>query len=304
MKLGTIRMAGTDTEEHTTCAIILSDPDEAGRTPDTVQALPVPGVRDVASLLAMPTWRDSLTSVYSASRSTSHSAARNTVLHIRREDLLCPVLQPRKIICVGVNYRRHIEEMGRELPAYPTVFTKFFDAVAAPFADVSVPSYATDSVDWEGELAIVIGHRVYQADESVAQASIAGFAIMNDATMRDYQNRTVQWHQGKSFYRSSGFGPWMTTTDECGSGLSITTLVNGVEKQRGNSADLVFSPATIVSYMSHIYPLNPGDVIATGTPSGVGFARSPKERVTDGDTVEVIVDKLGSISNTFRMQRS
>lgn len=296
MKLGTIRMAGTDTEEHTSCAIILSDLDDAGRTPDTLEVIPVPGHPDVASVLTLPTWKNTLASV----ASTSHGNARQ----IRREDLLCPVLEPRKIICVGVNYRHHIEEMGRELPSYPTVFTKFFDAIAAPFADVDVPSYATNSVDWEGELAIVIGRRAYQADENVAQASIAGFAIMNDATMRDYQNRTVQWHQGKSFYRSSGFGPWVTTPDECGSGLTISTFVNGIEKQRGNSADLVFSPATIVSYMSHIYPLNPGDVIATGTPNGVGFARSPKERVTDGDTVEVIVDKLGSISNTFRMQRS
>lgn len=290
MKLGTIRTPKDISKTDTTCAVILSDIEEDGRTPADLCVAPVPGFADVAALFNTPAWEEAVRSATSTS---------DQPLRISRQDLLCPVLEPQKIICVGVNYRRHIEEMGRDVPSYPTVFTKFFDSVTAPFANVTVPPYASNSVDWEGELAVIIGTRVYQADEEEAQASIGGFAILNDATMRDFQNRTLQWHQGKAFYRSSGFGPWITTPDECGFGLDLTTSVNGEEKQRGNTSDLVFSPEKIVSYMSHIYPLRPGDVIATGTPSGVGYARSPRERVTDGDTVEVVVDKLGSIENTF-----
>lgn len=219
-----------------------------------------------------------------------------------QHDLEAVVPTPGKIICVGLNYAKHIREMGREFPEHPTLFIKFADALTGPYDDVYIPEYATQKLDYEGELAVVIGERAHRVARADALDYVAGYAIMNDYTLRDFQRQTSQFHAGKSFYRTAGFGPWLTTPDEWAPGGSarLTTTVNGEVRQQDNTDDLIFSIAELIEFSSQLYPLNPGDVIVTGTPEGVGFARDPQRFLQDGDTVAIDIEGLGHISNTTR----
>ena len=217
-------------------------------------------------------------------------------------DLEAVVPTPGKVICVGLNYAKHIREMGREFPEYPTLFIKFADALTGPYDDVFIPEYGTRKLDYEGELAVIIGERAHRVSRDEALDYVAGYAIMNDYTLRDFQRQTSQFHAGKSFYRTAGFGPWLTTADEWspGSGAVLTTTVDGEERQRDNTDDLIFSVAELIEFCSQLYPLNPGDVIITGTPKGVGFARTPQQFIEDGQNVTIAIEGLGHISNTTR----
>ena len=217
-------------------------------------------------------------------------------------DLEAVVPAPGKVICVGLNYAKHIREMGREFPEHPTLFIKFADALTGPYDDVFIPEYGTQKLDYEGELAVIIGERAHRVCRDEALNYVAGYAIMNDYTLRDFQRQTSQFHAGKSFYRTAGFGPWLTTADEWspGSGAVLTTTVDGEERQRDNTDDLIFSVAELIEFCSQLYPLNPGDVIVTGTPEGVGFARTPQQFIEDGQNVTIAVEGLGHISNTTR----
>ncbi|WP_293820315.1 fumarylacetoacetate hydrolase family protein [uncultured Corynebacterium sp.] len=217
-------------------------------------------------------------------------------------DLEAVVPNPGKVICVGLNYAKHIREMGREFPAHPTLFIKFADALTGPYDDVFIPEYATQKLDYEGELAVIIGERAHRVSQDEALKHVAGYAIMNDYTLRDFQRQTSQFHAGKSFYRTAGFGPWLTTADgwSPGSGALLTTSVDGEERQRDNTDDLIFSIAELIEFCSQLYPLNPGDVIVTGTPEGVGFARTPQQFIEDGQNVTIAIEGLGHISNTTR----
>ncbi|WP_237792144.1 fumarylacetoacetate hydrolase family protein [Corynebacterium accolens] len=219
-----------------------------------------------------------------------------------QHDLEAVVPTPGKIICVGLNYAKHIREMGREFPEHPTLFIKFADALTGPYDDVYIPEYATQKLDYEGELAVVIGERAHRVARADALDYVAGYAIMNDYTLRDFQRQTSQFHAGKSFYRTAGFGPWLTTPDEWAPGGSarLTTTVNGEVRQQDNTDDLIFSIAELIEFCSQLYPLNPGDVIVTGTPEGVGFARDPQQFLQDGGTVAIDIEGLGHISNTTR----
>lgn len=219
-----------------------------------------------------------------------------------QHDLEAVVPTPGKIICVGLNYAKHIREMGRDFPEHPTLFIKFADALTGPFDDVYIPEYATQKLDYAGELAVVIGERTHRVTRADALDYVAGYAIMNDYTLRDFQRQTSQFHAGKSFYRTAGFGPWLTTPDEWapGGNARLTTTVNGEVRQQDNTDDLIFSIAELIEFCSQLYPLNPGDVIVTGTPEGVGFARDPQQFLQDGDTVAIDVEGLGHISNTTR----
>ena len=219
-----------------------------------------------------------------------------------QHDLEAVVPTPGKIICVGLNYAKHIREMGRDFPEHPTLFIKFADALTGPFDDVYIPEYATQKLDYEGELAVVIGERTHRVTRADALDYVAGYAIMNDYTLCDFQRQTSQFHAGKSFYRTAGFGPWLTTPDEWapGGNARLTTTVNGEVRQQDNTDDLIFSIAELIEFCSQLYPLNPGDVIVTGTPEGVGFARDPQQFLQDGDTVAIDVEGLGHISNTTR----
>jgi 2-keto-4-pentenoate hydratase/2-oxohepta-3-ene-1,7-dioic acid hydratase (catechol pathway) len=212
-----------------------------------------------------------------------------------------PVPNPGKIICVGHNYREHILEMKRELPPYPVIFAKFSNTVIGPEDDI--PFYPiSEQLDYEAEFAFVIGKRARSVSQTDALHYVAGYTIVNDITYRDLQRRTIQWLQGKSVDGSAPMGPWMITSDELKdpSGLEIFLTVNGEERQRSNTANLVFSVQYLVEFLSNIMTLEPGDVILTGTPGGVGVARNPQIFLKDGDIVRIEVDKVGVLENKVK----
>ncbi|MDQ0253309.1 2-keto-4-pentenoate hydratase/2-oxohepta-3-ene-1,7-dioic acid hydratase in catechol pathway/uncharacterized damage-inducible protein DinB [Evansella vedderi] len=212
-----------------------------------------------------------------------------------------PVPEPQKIICVGHNYREHILEMKREIPKYPVLFAKFANTVIGPEDDI--PYFPiTEKLDYEAELGVVIGKRAKDVPQEDALDYVAGYTIVNDVTSRDLQKRTLQWLQGKSVDGSAPMGPWLVTKDEIPSpdGLEISLTVNGEERQRSNTANLVFSVPHLVEYLSSIMTLEPGDVICSGTPGGVGVAMEPPTFLQDGDVVAITVDKVGTLENTVR----
>jgi acylpyruvate hydrolase len=242
------------------------------------------GHADVGELLATPDWR----AVAAAADGPRH--------HLAGLDHAPVVPRPGKIICVGLNYANHIREMGRELPEFPTLFAKYPEALVGAYDDIVLPA-ASDAVDWEAELAVVIGTTVRHADEATAEAAIAGYAVLNDVTARDWQYRTAQWLQGKTFEATTPFGPQLVTPDEAGSGLDLSCAVDGETVQTANTADLVFSPAATIAYVSTILTLNPGDVLALGTPGGVGHARKPPRYLTSGAELTTAIAGLGECRN-------
>jgi acylpyruvate hydrolase len=255
---------------------------------DTVVELDSP---DVGALLAEPAWRDRV-------------AAGGPRYDLASVDLAPLVPRPGKIFCVGLNYRTHILEMGRELPEYPTLFAKFAEALIGPHDPIALHP-ESEAVDWEAELAVVVGTAVRRATEAEASAAIAGFAVLNDVTMRDWQYRSVQWLQGKTFEATTPFGPYLVTPDELPGGvrpaLDLRCAVDGETVQEANTSDLVFDPVALVAYVSRIVTLNPGDVIATGTPGGVGHASKPPRYLGDGAVLTTEFAGLGSQRNTARV---
>lgn len=217
---------------------------------------------------------------------------------------LAPVIpNPDKIVCVGVNYRDHIEEMGREVPSHPTYFAKYSRALVGPNDDIVLPDpTVSTSVDWECELAVVIGAEARNVAPGDVLDVIAGFCVLNDVSVRDWQRRTVQFLAGKTFEGLTPVGPALVTADQVGdgSGLALKTTVNGVTKQESNTSHLVFNAIDIVADLSTIMTLDPGDVIATGTPGGVGAARTPPEFLKPGDVMVTTVEGVGTLSNTCR----
>lgn len=242
---------------------------------------------DVGALLAANGW-------------VERATAAGTRLEVDRDNLAPVVPRPAKIVCVGLNYAPHIREMGRELPEHPTLFAKYPEALIGPNDPLVLPA-ASDAVDWEAELALVIGRRVRHADDDEAAAAIAGFTICNDVTTRDWQYRTKQWLQGKTFEATTPLGPVLVTPDELPGGtrpeLAIRTIVGGEKMQEANTSELVFDPVALVRYVSTILTLQPGDVIATGTPGGVGHARTPPRYLTDGDVLVTEIDGIGRCEN-------
>jgi acylpyruvate hydrolase len=212
--------------------------------------------------------------------------------------LLRPVLHPGAVVCVGLNYRTHILEMGRELPSVPTLFGKLERALTDPYAEVELPR-PSDRVDYEGELAVIIGTGGRDIAYEDALSHVAGLTVLNDVTARDYQRRTIQWFAGKTFQRSTPVGPWMVTLDELGDldDRELRLSVNGEERQRAPLGDLVFDVPSLVADISTIVELEPGDVIATGTPGGVGEPQG--KFLAEGDVVEVSIDGIGTLRNTF-----
>ncbi|MGP4113265.1 fumarylacetoacetate hydrolase family protein [Streptomyces sp. 4N509B] len=222
--------------------------------------------------------------------------ADGTTVALADAELAPVVPTPGKILCVGLNYRNHILEMGRELPEFPTLFAKYPEALIGPRDGIRKPP-ESEKLDWEGELAIVIGTAVRRAGPTEARAAIAGYAVLNDVTARDWQYRGPQWLQGKTFEATTPFGPQLVTTDEWEPGSDLVTAVDGEEVQRASTGDLVFGPAELVAYASTILTLRPGDVIATGTPGGVGHARKPARYLTPGQTVTTTIEGLGTLTN-------
>jgi len=208
------------------------------------------------------------------------------------------VINPSKIICVGLNYRTHIAETGRDLPEYPTLFAKFAETLMGPNDDLAIPA-VSEKVDWEVELAVVIGTPVYRAGTDDALAAIAGYATSNDVSMRDWQRRTLQWQAGKMFQHSTPVGPYLVTPDEVdhASDLEIRCEVDGVVMQQARTSDLVFTPADIVSYTSQTITLRPGDLLLTGTTGGVGDARKPPVYLQPGQVLRTVIEGLGECVN-------
>ena len=218
--------------------------------------------------------------------------------HISDVRLLSPVLKPDKIICLGLNYTAHVAETGRELPSYPVLFTKFASAVAGPFDAIELPPESTQ-IDYEAELAVVIGRNARRITPEQAEDVIAGFTIVNDITMRDYQYKSHQWLQGKTWPRSTPVGPWLVTGDEigCARDCAISLTLNGERMQAGRTSSMIFDIPTTVALLSEFTELAAGDVILTGTPDGVGFRREPKVLLTPGDVVRVEIEGIGAIEN-------
>ncbi len=210
--------------------------------------------------------------------------------------LLPPVTNPQKIVCIGLNYRSHAAEQGADPPETPTIFAKFANALAAPGAQVSLPAYSS-KVDYEAEVAFVIGRRCKDVSESDALDHVAGYTLLNDLSARDFQFKTPQWMPGKVFDGSAPCGPALVTPDEAGDhdAIEIALTLNGEEMQRGSTADLVHSVPALVAYLSKLMTLEPGDVVSTGTPAGVGSLRDPRVWLKPGDEVVISSPQLGEL---------
>ena len=213
-------------------------------------------------------------------------------------DIRAPVLRPEKIICIGLNYKDHAAEGGAELPEQPVLFAKFANSIVGPGADIEVPPSAT-KVDWEAELGVVIGRRARDVSEEEALSCVAAYMCVNDISARDLQFASTQWMWGKAIDTFLPCGPHLTTADEVGDPqmLSIRCLVGDEVMQDSNTSEMAFPVRELVSFISRTMTLEPGDIIATGTPAGVGFARTPPRYLRDGEEVTVEIDKLGRLTN-------
>jgi 2-keto-4-pentenoate hydratase/2-oxohepta-3-ene-1,7-dioic acid hydratase in catechol pathway len=207
---------------------------------------------------------------------------------------------PGKVWCCGLNYHEHVKETGREVTEQPTFFTRWADAQAGHDQPMLRPRESVQ-FDYEGEIAVVIGRggrRIAQADGA---RHIAGYACFNDGSIRDWQRHTTQFAPGKNFWRSGALGPWMVTADEIpfGTSMTLVTRLNGTELQRATTEMMIHSIARQIAYVSSVAPLEPGDVIVTGTPGGVGAKRTPPLWMKAGDVVEIEIDKVGVLRNTI-----
>jgi acylpyruvate hydrolase len=265
------------------------------RTPQGTRAVRLDGdryvdldVADVGAVLANAGWPDIA------------ARAEGTTYPVAGADLAPVIPRPGKIVCVGLNYRSHIQEMGREIPAYPTLFAKYSEALIGPTDTIELAP-ESEAVDWEAELTFVIGRAVRRASPDEAAAAIAGFTVLNDVTMRDWQYRSPQWLQGKTFENTTPIGPVLVTPDELPGGprpaLEVSCTVDGETVQKAQTKDLVFDPVALVQYISTILTLRPGDVIATGTTGGVGHARKPPRYLHHGARLVTEISDLGRLDN-------
>ena len=277
MKLATIRIDGA------TRAVRIDG--------DTATVLTV---SDVGVLLAEPGWPGVV------------ATATGATIPVAELDYAPLIPRPDKIICIGLNYRSHIAEMrGGDPPAYPTAFAKYRSALIGAHDDIVLPP-ESDRVDWEAELAVIIGAPARRVDRDGAAAAIAGYSVLNDVSMRDWQNRTLQFLQGKTFESSTPLGPWLVTPDEPGASPGddqrIGCRVDDEVVQDSTTGDLLFDVPHLVSYLSTVVTLLPGDVIATGTPSGVGAGRNPPRFLRDGETVVTTISGIGELRNRCRAE--
>jgi 2-keto-4-pentenoate hydratase/2-oxohepta-3-ene-1,7-dioic acid hydratase in catechol pathway len=219
---------------------------------------------------------------------------------VQPDRLLPPVTDPQKIICIGLNYLSHAQESGLEPPETPTLFGKYRNALAAPDSTVKLPAYSS-KVDYEAEVAFVIGKQAKDVAEADAVDYVAGYMLLNDLSARDMQFATPQWMPGKVFDGAAPCGPWLVTPDEAGSHdqIAIRLTLNGEEMQNGTTADLVHSIPALVVYLSKLMTLEPGDIVSTGTPAGVGSGRDPRVWLAAGDEVVVESPTLGRLATTL-----
>jgi acylpyruvate hydrolase len=220
-------------------------------------------------------------------------------LPIEAATLLTPLASPGKIVCIGQNYHAHAAEQGKEAPELPTFFAKFQNALAPPRATVKLPDWSR--VDYEAEVAFVIGRRAKDVPEADALDHIAGYMLLNDLSARDYQFKTPQWMPGKVFDGSAPCGPALVTPDEAGApdAIEFDLRLNGELMQEGTTADLVHSIPALVAYLSMLMTLEPGDIVSTGTPAGVGSLRDPRVWLAPGDELVISSERLGVLETTL-----
>ena len=221
--------------------------------------------------------------------SGDRTAAHGSAFALADVELLAPVPRPRAIFGIGLNYSEHAAETGRDLPEAPIVFMKLPSSAAPPNAPLKVPAVVR-RLDYEGELAVVMG----------AGGEVAGYAVADDVSARDLQRREPQWTRAKGFDGSCPYGPWITTADELGDphDLALRTWVNGELRQDSTTSDLIFKVPQLVEFLGEAITLEPGDLILTGTPSGVGMALDPPQFLTSGDVVKIEIERLGSIEHS------
>ena len=212
--------------------------------------------------------------------------------------LVGPLPNPGKIVCVGLNYRDHAIESKMEIPSVPTVFAKYPSSVTGPDAPIVIPRM-TKKADWEAELAVVIGKHAKNASEQGWEDYVFGYTILNDVSARDVQLATSQWTLGKSFDTFAPIGPCIATKDEIGDphALNIQLSIDGVRQQNSNTRELIFRIPALIAYISSIIPLEPGDIISTGTPAGVGLGQNPQRWLRPGEEVVIEIDGIGSLRN-------
>ena len=251
---------------------------------------------------AAPELPRELTALLAAGPAALHVAANAATrakqrLPLAAVRLAAPILRPPKFLAIGLNYADHVAEAGLETPKLPTVFNKQSTCVAGPHDPVHLPRVSA-ALDYEGELGFVIGRRCRHVPKARAHEVIAGYLVVNDVSVRDWQLRIPTWTMGKSFDTHGPLGPWLTTPDEIdASGLRLRTWVNGELRQDSNTKQLIFDCAAIVEHLSTAFTLEPGDVVATGTPGGVGIAMKPPKLLKLGDVMKVEFDGLGALEN-------
>jgi 2-keto-4-pentenoate hydratase/2-oxohepta-3-ene-1,7-dioic acid hydratase in catechol pathway len=231
------------------------------------------------------------------------AAARKPDFQLADITYLPTITDPQKIICIGVNYKTHLAETGREQPKFPMIFARWPDAQVGHQVPMIRPN-VSDTFDYEGELAVIIGKHCRHVKAADWESVVAGYACFNDGTIREWQRHTIQFHPGKNFYKSGSFGPWMVTPDEMGDPRTKTlrTRLNGEVLQDCVVDDLVFDIPSLIEYCSAFTPLNPGDVIATGTTGGVGAFHKPPKWMKPGDTIEIDIAGIGILSNPIAQE--
>src|SRR3954454_12409796 len=234
------------------------------------------------------------------------NAQETVIVHdLATADLAPVVTFPGKIICQGLNYRSHILEMGHDLPAHPTLFAKFREALVGAHDAIVLPP-DSDSVDWEAELALVVGTRVRRAGPDEAAGAIAGFTVANDVSMRDWQYRSIEFLQGKTWEHATPVGPSLVTPDELGGtapDLAIGCDGDGGTRRASRPSELVFSAAALVAYASQFVTLEPGDLVLTGTPGGVGHGMHPPTYLHDGEVLRTTIQGIGELRNRCAAER-
>ena len=235
---------------------------------------------------------------------TGRNLLRSHAIDLNTVRLLPPVPRPRKILCVGLNYDDHLEESGLKSPVYPEIFARYATSLIAHGEPIRLPPESL-TLDYEAELAVVIGRGGRRINRDEALDHVAGYSLFNDATIRDFQLRTPQWTMGKNFDGTGAFGPWLVTPDALppgAHGLRIQGRLNGQVMQDAFTDKLIFNVATLIEMISIAISLEPGDVIITGTPGGVGAARKPPVYMQPGDVFEVEIEGMGILSNPVQRE--
>lgn len=247
---------------------------------------------DLDTLIAQDGWR---------SLAEAALAQPEPSLPVDTTPVLPPLTRPAKVICCGLNYHDHIVETGREVPQHPTLFVKYADSLAGARDDIVITG--SEKVDWEAELAVVIGSTVTRASKEEAAAAILGYTVANDVSCRDWQQRTLQWFQGKAWDASTPIGPVIATADEIDPkrGLEISCAIDGEVMQHSNTRELVFDAADLIAYISQFTRLSPGDIVLTGTPGGVGLGMSPQRWLADGEVLTTAIEGIGELRNRMRL---